>query len=225
MSAAKRAKLEAIRLKAEERAAFEASKRKPPTHKPAADGLPLLDAVTEEVIFEERSEGASTASLRRRYGVTAQQFQFWLGTAEGPSARAIDEDGRSRRQRWDDLTPLAAEARADLATTRLEALIEELGERAGRMKMDVSKEEIALLKALAEQDRWEAGNLNPSVYRPNAPPNVTNNVTVTAGDLYLTAVRAEGGGAALGGNWKTPVALADPTITDVEPEFVTDGDS
>ena len=163
--------------------------------------------------------------MRGRVHVTAQQFQFWLGTADGPSARAIDEDGRSRRERWDELTPLAAEARADLATLRLEALIEDLGERAGRMKMDVSKEEIALLKALAEQDRWEAGNLNPAIYRPNTQPNVTNNVSLSAGDLYLTAVRAEGGGASLGGEWKTPVALADPTITDVEPEYVTDGDS
>lgn len=184
--------------------------------KPAKDGMPILDAIGEEVIFEERAAGASTRDLQIKYGVTVNQFYFWLGYSHGTRIRAVDAEGLSRRDRWDALTAIAAESKAARATQRLEALMEKEGAREGRMKGDVSREEIALVKALVEQDRWEAGNMDPNTYRPNtaaAAPSVTLNV----GDLYLAAVRSEGGGAALGGAWKTPVAaLPDAETVDAE---------
>lgn len=191
--------------------------------KPAKDGMPILDAVGEDVIFEERAAGASTRDLQIKYGVTVNQFYFWIGYSSGTRVREVDSDGLSRRDRWDALTALAAESKAARATARLEALVEKTGEREGRMKGDVSREEISLVKALVEQDRWEAGNMDPSVYRPNVAAPATQ-VTVSVGDLYLAAVRAEGGGASLGGAWKTPVPLLGDAET-VEAELVDTEDA
>lgn len=184
--------------------------------KPAKDGMPILDAVGEDVIFEERAAGASTRDLQIKYGVTVNQFYFWIGYSSGTRVREVDSDGLSRRDRWDALTALAAESKAARATARLEALVEKEGAREGRMKGDVSREEISLVKALVEQDRWEAGNMDPAVYRQNTTQPVAQ-VTVSVGDLYLAAVRAEGGGASLGGAWKTPVlSLQDIETVDAE---------
>lgn len=191
--------------------------------KPAKDGMPILDAVGEDVIFEERAAGASTRDLQIKYGVTVNQFYFWIGYSSGTRVREVDSDGLSRRDRWDALTALAAESKAARATARLEALVEKTGEREGRMKGDVSREEISLVKALVEQDRWEAGNMDPAVYRQNTTQPVAQ-VTVSVGDLYLAAVRAEGGGASLGGAWKTPVPLLGDAET-VEAELVDTEDA
>jgi hypothetical protein len=191
--------------------------------KPAKDGIPILDAIGEEAIFEDRAGGASTRDLQKKYGVTVSQFYFWLGYSQGARIRAVDAEGLSRRDRWDVLTAHAAESRAARATERLEALVEKEGEREGRMKTDVSREEIALVKALVEQDRWEAGNMDPGTFRQNTAQPAPQ-VNISVGDLYLAAVRAEGGGAALGGAWKTPVTLADPDVTDVDAEEVRDND-
>lgn len=157
-------------------------------------GIAKLDGIGEERVMDMRCEGVSVRRICAALDVTARQLYSWLGWAT--KRIAIDEDGKSRRDRWIEWSLAGAEHRAAHATERLENLTD-LSE-GGRMKEGVTREEVALAKALAEEDRRCAGDMDPSRFRLNIHAGGgTPNVNI--GTLHLHAVQRVGGGAARGG--------------------------
>lgn len=148
-----------------------------------------LDKLGEEAVLNMRAEGQSVRKLCLTLGIGNRALYGWLGNDRRP--KAMDGEGRTRRDRWKEASVLGAEAYAGRSEERLEALIEP---ETGRMKTSVTREEVALLKAQAESDRWQAGNMDPETFRQNLAPNVLVQ-QLSVGDLHLQAVRQLGGGA------------------------------
>lgn len=142
----------------------------------------LDQEIGEEAIMDDRSAGLSVRAICRKYGVTIRPLYSWLGNLT--TARRAEVDGLCRRDRWNEATAFAAESRAAMADERLEALVDP---DTGRMKPSVTREEVAVAKALAEQDRWQAASMDPAGFRQNGqPPQPTQVINV--GQLFLQAL-------------------------------------
>lgn len=141
-----------------------------------------LEAIGEDEILDVRSGGASVRAIQKKYNVTVRQLYGWIGKAE--RNRKAEIDGVCRRERWNEATIMGAEAKAAKADERLEVLIDP---ETGRMLPTVTREEVALAKALAEQERWNAGNMDPGGFRQNQPAQAAT-VQVNVGQLLLQAL-------------------------------------
>jgi hypothetical protein len=143
-----------------------------------------LDAMGEEPIMEARASGMSVRKMQAKFEVSVRQLYGWLGKIE--KNRKAEIDGVCRRERWNEATAMGAETKAALADERLEVLIDP---ETGRMLPSVSREEVALAKALAEQERWSAGNMDPAIFRPNQVQNQPT-TQLNIGQLFLQALQA-----------------------------------
>ncbi len=141
--------------------------------------------VGENRVMDLRSEGKSVREICREVGTTPRLLYGWLGNQT--TARRAEKDGLCRRDRWADATALGADSRAALADERLEKLLDP---ETGRMRPDVSREEVALAKALSDQDRWQAGNLDPKGFRPNGGLPEGGVVQINIGKLFQQVLSA-----------------------------------
>lgn len=141
--------------------------------------------VGENRVMDLRSEGKSVRQICREVNTTPRLLYGWLGNQT--TARRAEVDGVCRRDRWAEATALGADSRAALADERLESLIDP---ETGRMMPGVSREEVALAKALSEQDRWQAGNLDPKAFRPNVGLPDGGVVQINIGKLFQQVLSA-----------------------------------
>lgn len=141
-----------------------------------------LDEMGEEPIMEARASGMSVRKMQVKFEVSVRQLYGWLGKID--KHRKAEIDGVCRRERWNEATVMGAEAKAAMADERLEVLIDP---ETGRMLPNVTREEVALAKSLAEQERWSAGNMNPEVFRANQVQQAPT-TQVNIGQLLLQAL-------------------------------------
>lgn len=149
----------------------------------------LLDRLGEDVVLDYRATGASVRALCEHFDITTRPLYGWLGNTT-TARRGERSDGTCRRERWIEATAMGADSRASLADERLEVLLDP---ETKRMRADVTREEVALAKALADQDRWQAGNLDPKQFRQNQPAE-SGTPAISVGSMFvniLSKVSAE----------------------------------
>ena len=162
----------------------------------------LLDAVGEERILAMRAGGATVEQVAQACDVGAGMLLSWLGPrgggASGDKRRAVDEDDRSRRDRWDEASERGVEAVASEAVACLDLLVDPA---TGRMlpEVAVAKEEITLQKEraaarLKRADRMAAA-LDAGRARSPGGGLVGAGGTVNIGTLHLVAVQQLHAGA------------------------------
>lgn len=140
---------------------------------------PTLDAHGEEKVFELRASGISVRKLATLLGVTPRQMYHWFDKGEGHDVPG--ETGVNRRERWNHANTLCAQALVDGAKDVFERLRDP---ETGRMKVDVSREEIALAKAETDFDRWHASTLDRDTFGEKKGQQA-----ISIGELHLTAVK------------------------------------
>jgi hypothetical protein len=160
--------------------------------------MAIMDSFGEEQVLDWRVAGDSVRTIQHKMGIPAgRAFYKWLDAVEG------------RRQRWEEATTQAAEAMADRPEARMALLRDN---ETGRLRDDVTREELQLVKMENDHDKWRAAVANPQ-FGDRKGGDVTVNLNVQ----HLEAVRQ------LGKATMTPTALPLPATTDVtEYEVVTD---
>lgn len=142
-----------------------------------------LEAIGEDVIFEMREEGKSVTAICRHFEVGPRALYGWMGREDAPP-KAVDEDGKSRRDRWNEASAAGAERLAERPGERFDRLVGP----DGRMKDDVTREEITLAKVAGEHDVWMAGALDGK--RFGGESRKSTGPVININELHLTAVQA-----------------------------------
>lgn len=150
--------------------------------------------------MELRSAGLSVRKLCEACGVTPRQLYHWFDKGEGWDVP--NEHGATRRDRWAHACKLCAEAVAEGAASKFEVLRDP---DTGRMRLDVTREEIALTAAETNFDKWRASKMDPETYGDKGA-----GTTVNIGTLHLSAIKAVLAKKALPGE-VTPIEDADFT--------------
>lgn len=122
-----------------------------------------------EYALEQFAGGKSVDSLCKHFGVGVRGFYGWIASVEGLKAA------------WEEAKVYRARSFADGAHEVPENLADP---ETGRMRTDVSSEEIALAKLRSETKRWMATVNNPAEFGKAA-----KQVTKIA-HLHLTALQA-----------------------------------
>lgn len=149
-------------------------------HKRSWDQHPILNAAGEDKVMELRASGLSVRLVAQALGVTPRALYHWFDKGEGWDVP--NEHGATRRERWARACKLCAEAIADGATSKFAMLRDP---NTGRMRLDVSREEIAFTTAETNHDKWLASKMDPETYGDKSA-----GTTVTIGTLHLNAVKA-----------------------------------
>lgn len=159
------------------------------------------DAVGEEQVLDWRASGLSVRKVCALAQGTTRQLYHWLDKGKGHDQPLEGWDPPTRRERWNRASELCAEAIADGAAAKYEVLRDE---QSGRMKTDVTREEIALTKAETDFDKWRAGVLDGKTFGEKRGGD-----SISIGTLHLTAVKEVAAGVKQG-------ALPAETIPDAD---------
>lgn len=141
---------------------------------------PILDKIGEERVLDLRASGLSVRQVCEACGVTPRQLYHWLD--KGAGANEPGEHGATRRDRWGHANTLCAEAVADGAAAKFGVLRDP---STGRMRLDVTREEIALTAAETKLDQWRASKMDPATFGERGA-----GTTLNIGTLHLNAVKA-----------------------------------
>lgn len=167
----------------------------------------ILDQLGEDLILDLRASGLSLRKLLEKLGggITVRPFYTWLDSGNG--ADVPTADGATRRERWNKASEIGAFAIVDRGAEKFDLLRDE---ETGRVKADVTREEVSLVKAETEYDKWRASVQNPAM---NAKPDQMN---ITIGELHLSAVKR------ISEQLKQPKALPQEAIAEAEYEVVAE---
>lgn len=139
------------------------------------------DAVGEEQILEWRASGHSVRKVCALAQGTTRQLYHWLDNGVGHDQPLEGWSEPTRRERWNRANVLCAEAIADGGAAKIEALRDP---DTGRMKPDVTREEIAFTKIDTDYDKWRASVMDPDTFGDKR-----GQTTVSIGALHLNALR------------------------------------
>lgn len=142
------------------------------------------DGVGEDQVLALRASGLAVRKVCALCGGTTRQLYHWLDKGKGADEPLEGWTGNTRRERWNEASKLCAEAIVDGTAANFEALRDP---ETGRMRVDVTREEIALTTAEANFNKWRVGTMDPDTFGDRPAAGTTN---ITIGALHIAAVKA-----------------------------------